>query len=126
MVTCPNHAYPIRHELKECSMMKNYMTIGAFTKGKNPEGDLAGKTATPFTEEKAVMSNYGGSASHDPRRKLKLTSQVVNAISPATPEYLHWSDSPVTFNRTYHPDSIPKPRRFPLIINPLVGMTRLT
>jgi hypothetical protein len=25
-----------------------------------------------------------------------------------------------------HPDSVPKPGRFPLILNPLVGMTRLT
>jgi hypothetical protein len=27
--TCPNHAYPIRHKFKECSMMKNYMTRGS-------------------------------------------------------------------------------------------------
>jgi hypothetical protein len=40
-VTCPKHAYPVRHKLKECSMMKNYMTMRAFTKGKNPEGDPA-------------------------------------------------------------------------------------
>jgi hypothetical protein len=38
-VTYPNHAYPIKHKLKECSMMKNYMTMGALTKGKKPEGD---------------------------------------------------------------------------------------
>jgi hypothetical protein len=47
-VTCPNHAYPIRHKFKECSMMKNYMTTGALAKGKKPEGDPAGKAAAPF------------------------------------------------------------------------------
>jgi hypothetical protein len=24
--TCPNHTYPVRHKLKECTMMDNYMT----------------------------------------------------------------------------------------------------
>jgi hypothetical protein len=28
-VTCPNHTYPIKHKLKECTMMKNFMTTGA-------------------------------------------------------------------------------------------------
>jgi hypothetical protein len=24
--TCPNHTYPVKHRLKECTMMKNYIT----------------------------------------------------------------------------------------------------
>jgi hypothetical protein len=47
-------------------MMKNYMTMGAFAKGKKPEGDSAGKAATPFAEEKSVMSIYGGPPSTSP------------------------------------------------------------
>jgi hypothetical protein len=42
------------------------------------------------------------------------------------PEYLRWSESLITFDRTDHSDSIPKLGRFPLIVDPLVGMTRLT
>jgi hypothetical protein len=57
-VTCPNHTYPIKHKLKECPMMKNYMTTGNLARSKKPEGDLAGKEVTPFPEEKAVMSIY--------------------------------------------------------------------
>jgi hypothetical protein len=73
-------------------MMKNYMTMGAFAKGKKPKGDSAGNATLPFPEEKAVMSIYGGPTPpplpHESRRKLKLTSQVINVVSPATPEYL--------------------------------------
>jgi hypothetical protein len=58
--TCPNHVYPVRHKLKECTMMKNYMTTGTFAKGKRPEGDMVWKAAAPFPEEKAVMSIYDG------------------------------------------------------------------
>jgi hypothetical protein len=56
----PNHAYPIRHKLWECTMMKNYMTTWAFTRGKKPEGDSTGKAAAPFIKEKVVMSIYSG------------------------------------------------------------------
>jgi hypothetical protein len=41
--TCPNHAYPVRHKLKECTMMKNYVTMRTFTKGKKPKGNSTGK-----------------------------------------------------------------------------------
>jgi hypothetical protein len=50
---------------------------------------------------------------------------VVNAICLATPEYLHWSEFPITFDQIDHLDSIPKPGIFPLIVDPLVGTTQL-
>jgi hypothetical protein len=63
---------------------------------------------------------------HESRCKLKLIGGAINTVSPAVPEYLHWSESPITFDRIDHLDSIPKPGRFLLIVDPLVGMTRLT
>jgi hypothetical protein len=60
--TCPNHTYPIRHKVKECTMMKNYMTTGTFARSKKPEGDSTGKATAPFPKKKVVMSIYGGSA----------------------------------------------------------------
>jgi hypothetical protein len=79
--TSPNHTYPVRHKLKECTMMKNCMTTWTFAKGKKPDGDSTGKVVTPFPEEKVVMSIYGGPTPHESRRKLKLTSQAINLIS---------------------------------------------
>jgi hypothetical protein len=70
----PNHAYLVRNKLKECTMMKNYMTTETFARGKKPEGDSAGKAANPYLEEKAVMLIYGRPALHESWRKLKLTS----------------------------------------------------
>jgi hypothetical protein len=85
--TCPNHTYPVRHQLNECSMMKNYMTTWALAKGKKPEGDLGGKAATPFPKEEAVMSIYSGPIPHESQHKLKLMSRAVNVVSPTTLEY---------------------------------------
>jgi hypothetical protein len=55
------------------------------------------------------MSIYGGLVPHESRRELKLTSRAVNAVSPTTPEFLQWSESPVTFDQIDYLDSIPKP-----------------
>jgi hypothetical protein len=72
------------------------------------------------------MLIYGGPIPHESRHKLKLTSQAVNAVCPTTPEYLRWSKFLISFDWMDHPNSIPKLGRFPLIIDPLVGMTQLT
>jgi hypothetical protein len=124
--SCPNNMYPVRHKLKECTMIKNYMTMETFAKGKRPEGDLAGKAASPFPDEKAVMLIYGGPGPHESWRKLKLTGRAINTISRMVSEYLRWSVSPITFDRTDQSDNIPKLRRFPLIVDLLVGTNRLT
>jgi hypothetical protein len=29
--TCPNHAYPIKHKLKDCGMMRSFMTLRFLT-----------------------------------------------------------------------------------------------
>ena len=35
-------------------------------------------------------------------------------------------DLPITFDRSDHSDSIPQPGRYPLVVDPIVGMKRLT
>jgi hypothetical protein len=86
--TCPNHTYHVKHKLKECTMMKNYMTMETFARSKKPGGKSAGKAAAPFPKEKAVMSIYGRPAPHESCRKLKLIGRAINAMSMTVPEYL--------------------------------------
>jgi hypothetical protein len=96
--TYQNHTYPVKHKLKECTMMKNCMTMRTFTRSKKPKGDSTGKAVTPFLEEKAVMLIYDGLASHESCRKLKLTGRAINVVSTVLLEYLHWIESPITFD----------------------------
>jgi hypothetical protein len=46
-------------------------------------------------------------------------------VSHATPEYLKWPEVPITFNRSDHPDFVPKPRWYALIVCPIVKDTKL-
>jgi hypothetical protein len=34
---CPNHTYPVRHKLKDCGMMRSFMSSGCLTWGAEPD-----------------------------------------------------------------------------------------
>jgi hypothetical protein len=68
---------------------------------------------------------YGGPKSYESRRKQKLTAWEVMAVSLATPEYLKWSEVPITFDRNDHLDFVPKPRPYPLIVSPITKDVKL-
>jgi hypothetical protein len=40
--------------------------------------------------------------------------------------YLDWSDKPITFDRGNHPDFVPSPGRYPLVVDPIIGNVRLS
>jgi hypothetical protein len=44
----------------------------------------------------------------------------------AAPVYLDWSDKPITFDQGDHPDCVPSPGKYPLVVDPVIGDTRLT
>jgi hypothetical protein len=46
-------------------------------------------------------------------------------VSPATPEYLRWSEVPITFDCSDHPEFVPKLGRYPLIVSPIVKDVKL-
>jgi hypothetical protein len=47
------------------------------------------------------------------------------AVSPATPEYLKWSEVPITFDHSDHLDFVPKSGMYPLIVSPIVKDVKL-
>jgi hypothetical protein len=57
-VACLNHAYPIKHMLKDCGIIKNFMTSWSLTGSKEPKGEPGEKDVTPFRGEDAVMKVY--------------------------------------------------------------------
>jgi hypothetical protein len=58
-----NHAYPIKHKLRDYGMMTNFMATGSLARGMevdmvSDEGDTM-----PFPREDAVMTIYDGCSS---------------------------------------------------------------
>jgi hypothetical protein len=50
----------------------------------------------------------------------------VYVAEPATPAFLRWSESTITFDQSDHPSSVPQPGRCPLVVNLIVGTKCLT
>ena len=48
------------------------------------------------------------------------------AAETAVPSFLSWSESPITFNQRDHPSHVVRPRRYLLVIDPIVCKKRLT
>jgi hypothetical protein len=69
---------------------------------------------------------YGGQAANASARHRKQECREVCSVKVAAPVYLDWSDKPITFDQGDHPDCVPSPGRYPLIVDPVIGNTRLT
>jgi hypothetical protein len=59
-------------------------------------------------------------------RHRKQECREVCSVKVAAPVYLDWSDEPITFDQGDHPDYVPSPGRYPLVIDPVIGNARLT
>jgi hypothetical protein len=61
---------------------------------------------------------FGGSPARPLRRREKLIRREVMNADVAKPSYLKCSEVPITFDRKDHPNTIPQPRSFPLVVAP--------
>jgi hypothetical protein len=79
---CPNHAYPIRHQLKDYSTMRSFMTSGSLTWGAELDEGPDGSNMTLIPKENTIMIVYG-------RRPL-LRRRRISGISRRTPTRYGW------------------------------------
>jgi hypothetical protein len=59
------------------------------------------------------------------KRSQKAIRREVLNIEPAVPTPLRWSEVPITFSRADQWASFSEPRRFPLVLKPIVAVSRL-
>jgi hypothetical protein len=69
---------------------------------------------------------YGGQAANASAWHRKQERQEVCSVKVATPVYLDWSNKPITFDQGDHPDYVPSPGRYPLVVDPIIGNVRLS
>ena len=60
------------------------------------------------------------------KSRLKVINREVNMVAPATPSYLKWSQTAITFDQFDHPTHIAIPGRQAFVVDPVVEGTRLT
>jgi hypothetical protein len=79
-----------------------------------------------FAEIHDCFMIYGGPSTRLSARQRKRERREVFSVHLATPLFLDWSDMAITFDHDDHPDYVPNPGVYPLIIDPIIANTRLT
>jgi hypothetical protein len=69
---------------------------------------------------------YGGQVANASARHRKQERREVCSVKVAALVYLDWSDKPITFDQGDHPDRVPSPGKYPLVVDPVIGNIRLT
>jgi hypothetical protein len=107
--SCPHHEVPVKHTLRECRLMKNYVkgTLKPRTAdqpekgGPSPDND-DGAGATFPRDDGAMHMIFRGSPARPSRRREKLIQREVSSTDIVKPSYLKWSEVPITFDRKDH------------------------
>jgi hypothetical protein len=69
---------------------------------------------------------YSGQAANASARHRKQERREVCSAKEAALVYLDWPDKPITFDRADHPDHVPSPGKYPLVVDPVISDVRLT
>jgi hypothetical protein len=96
---------------------------------KEPEeDDQADKSHnTKFKDtSKTINVVFGGDEEFSSRRDQKLLLREIMSIEPAVPRPLRWSEVPISFSRDDQWTSFSEPGKFPLVLDPVVVVVKLT
>jgi hypothetical protein len=121
---CPYHQGSVKHTLEECVMLRRH-----FHKARPPaEGGRAHNNdkkedhkADEFPEVHDCFMIYGGQVANASARHRKQERREVCSVKVAAPVYLDWFDKPITFDQGDHPNRVPSPGKYPLVVDPVIG-----
>jgi hypothetical protein len=126
--SCPYHQGPVKHTLEECVMLRRYFhKAGPPAEGGRAHNDGKEDHKTEeFPEVHDYFMIYGGHVANASARHRKQERQEVCSVKVAALVYLDWSDKSITFDQGDHPDRVPSPGKYPLVVDPVIGNVRLT
>jgi hypothetical protein len=125
--SCPYHQGPVKHTLEECVMLRRYFhKTGPPAEGGKDNDKKEGDKAEEFAEVHGCFMIYGGRVANASARHRKQEHREVCSVKVAALVYLDWFDKPITFDQGDHPDCVPSPGKYPLVVDPIIGNTRLT
>jgi hypothetical protein len=106
-------------------MLKKYYIRAAAKDGEakkhGGDGDAGG-----FPAVENVFLIFGGSTVDMSDSQRKRERHEVLAAEKAPPSFLDWSEDAITFSREDHPNRIPNPGQYPLVVDPIIGNARFS
>jgi hypothetical protein len=127
--SCPYHQGPVKHTLEECVMLRHYFhKVGPPMEGGRARDNdkKEGHKTEEFPKVHDCFMIYDGQVANASARHRKQERREVCSVKVAALVYLDWSDKPITFDRGDHPDRVPSPGKYPLVVDPIIVNVRLT
>jgi hypothetical protein len=115
----PYHKMPVNHTLERCDMLKKYYSRAAAKDGG--DGD-----AGDFPTVENVFLIFGGPTVDMSNSQRKRERHKVFDEEKAPPSFLDWSEDAITFSRKDHPNRIPNPSQYPLVVDPVIDNVRFS
>jgi hypothetical protein len=121
---CPYHKTPVNHTLEQCDMLKRFYGLAAAKDGEakkdGGDGDAGG-----FPAVENVFLIFGGATVDMSSRQRKREQHEVLTAEKAPPS-LDWSEDAITFSREDHPNCIPNPGQYPLVVDQVIENARFS
>jgi hypothetical protein len=119
---CSYHKTPVNHTLEQCDRLKKYYSRkNVEAKKDGGDGDAGG-----FPAVVKVFLIFGGLTVDMSNSQHKRERHEVFATDKAPPSFLDWSEYAITFSREDHPNRIPNPGQYPLVVDPVIGNARFS
>jgi hypothetical protein len=122
---CPYHKTSVNHTFEQCDMLKKYYSRAAAKEGEakkyRGDGDASG-----FPAVENVFLIFGGPTVDMSNSQRKRERHEVLTAEKAPPSFLDWSEDAITFSRKDHPNRIPNPGQYPLVVDPVIGNARFS
>jgi hypothetical protein len=125
---CPYHNTAVSHTLEQCEMIKkHYRRLVAKEGDAKKDADGGdGVASGEFLALENVFFIVRGPTANTSTRQRRCERREVYTTRPATPSYLDWLTETISFGREDHPDYIPNPGHYPLVVDPVIGNTRFS
>jgi hypothetical protein len=120
---CPYHKTLVNHTLEQCDMLKKFYGRAA-AKNAEAKKDRRDGDAGGFPAVENVFLIFGGPTVNMSTLQRKRERHEVLATEKVPPSFLDWSEDTITFSREDHPNRIPNPGQYPLVVDPIIGNVR--
>jgi hypothetical protein len=107
-------------------MLRRYFGGAGVKKDDKKEDPKSDDKDGGFPEIHDCFMIYGGPSTCLSAHQCKRERRQVFSVQMAVPRFLDWSAVAITFDRDDHPDYVPNPGVYPLIVDPIIANTRLT
>jgi hypothetical protein len=122
---CPYHKTLVNHTLEQCDMLKKYYSRAAVKDGEAKKDDGDGDAGgLPAVEN--VFLIFGGATVDMSNSQRKWERHEVLTAEKAPPSFFDYSEDAINFSRENHPNRVPNPGQYPLVVDPVIGNARFS